>query len=318
MSLFGRAPSAKNESKKPVAASVLLSFWLAATQAPAHLQAAERTVTDVFDREVKIVSAERIVTLGPDVTEIAFALGAGDRIVGLDRGSKYPEEASTRPNVGYRRALSAEGLLALRPDLIVATEDVGPPEVVDILKSLSIAVVFIPDDNSLDGIRKKIDVIAATLGRDPEGRKLSQSVTDDFEAASRLAERVPENARKKVLFFHGLARLTAAGDDTAADAIIGYAGGINPFTGTRGYKAVSEEVLLDMASDTILMMSNGIGGPTPEEVFANPALRTTPAATSRSLIVLDGAFMLGFGPRTAAAIRDLAIALYPEFLAADQ
>jgi iron complex transport system substrate-binding protein len=67
--------------------------------------------------------------------------------------------------------------------------------------------------------------------------------------------------------------------------------------------------------DTILMMSNGNGGPTPDEVFTIPALRTTPAAAKRSLIVLDGPYMLGFGPRTAGAIRELSIALYPEFLA---
>jgi iron complex transport system substrate-binding protein len=285
---------------------------------PAHSGSTERTVIDAFDREVKIVSPGRIVTLGPDVTEIAFALGVGDSIVGLDRSSKYPADAGTKPDVGYRRALSAEGVLALRPDLILAAEDVGPPEVVDILKSLSIAVVFVPEDNSLAGIRRKIALIAATLDRDAEGRQLSQSVSADFEAATRLAERVPEHARKKVLFFHGLARLTAAGDGTAADAIIGYAGAANPFTGVKGYKAVSEEVLLDMAPDTILMMGNGSGGPTPEEVFAVPALRMTPAAANRSLIVLDGPYMLGFGPRTAGAIRDLANALYPGFLAADQ
>jgi iron complex transport system substrate-binding protein len=63
------------------------------------------------------------------------------------------------------------------------------------------------------------------------------------------------------------------------------------------------------------MMSNANGGPTPEEVFAVPALRATPAAANRSLVVLDGPYMLGFGPRTAGAIRDLAHALYPEFLA---
>lgn len=318
MQLLRLTGSLESMLKKIAVRAAGLSILLALALFPAHSGSTERTVIDAFDREVKIVSPGRIVTLGPDVTEIAFALGVGDSIVGLDRSSKYPADAGTKPDVGYRRALSAEGVLALRPDLILAAEDIGPPEVVDILKSLSIAVVFVPEDNSLAGIRRKIALIAATLDRDAEGRQLSQSVSADFEAATRLAERVPEHARKKVLFFHGLARLTAAGDGTAADAIIGYAGAANPFTGVKGYKAVSEEVLLDMAPDTILMMGNGSGGPTPEEVFAVPALRMTPAAANRSLIVLDGPYMLGFGPRTAGAIRDLANALYPGFLAADQ
>lgn len=310
---FSSLPGLLGRTRKS-AVGAAVAFMLAAL--PAQLVAAERTVTDAFGRDVRVGSTERIVTLGPDVTEIAFALGVGDRIVGLDRSSRYPAEAMEKPNVGYRRSLSAEGLLALRPDLIIAAQDIGPPEVVDILKGLSIAVVFVPEDNSLEGIGRKIGLVAATLDRD--GEELARSVKADFEAAARMADRVPEAARKKVLFLHGLARLSAAGDGTAADAIIGHAGATNPFDGVNGYKAASEEALLTMAPDTILMLGDGNGGPTPEEVFAVPALRNTPAAANRSLIVLDGPYMLGFGPRTADAIRDLALALYPEYLAAGE
>ena len=310
---FSSLPGLLGRTRKS-AVGATVALLLAAL--PAQLVAAERTVTDAFGRDVRVGSAERIVTLGPDVTEIAFALGVGDRIVGLDRSSRYPAEAAEKPNVGYRRSLSAEGLLALRPDLIIAAQDIGPPEVVDILKGLSIAVVFVPEDNSLQGIGRKIGLVAATLDRD--GEELAKSVKADFEAAARMADRVPEAARKKVLFLHGLARPTAAGDGTAADAIIGYAGATNPFDGVNGYKAASEEALLTMAPDTILMLGDGNGGPTPEEVFAVPALRNTPAAANRSLLVLDGPYMLGFGPRTAGAIRDLALALYPEYLAAGE
>lgn len=310
---FSSLPGLFRRTRKS-AVGATVALLLAAL--PAQLVAAERTVTDAFGRDVRVGSAERIVTLGPDVTEIAFALGVGDRIVGLDRSSRYPAEAMEKPNVGYRRSLSAEGLLALRPDLIIAAQDIGPPEVVDILKGLSIAVVFVPEDNSLKGIGRKIGLVAATLDRD--GEELARSVKADFEAAERMADRVPEAARKKVLFLHGLARLTAAGDGTAADAIIGHAGATNPFDGVNGYKAASEEALLTMAPDTILMLGDGNGGPTLEEVFAVPALRNTPAAANRSLIVLDGPYMLGFGPRTAGAIRDLTMALYPEYLAAGE
>lgn len=299
-------------NRLPFFAGALL--LLAAFLLQANPVAAGQTVTDAFGRQVEIKSAERIVTLGPDVSEIVFALGSGERIVGLDRGSKFPAAALDKPNVGYRRSLSAEGLLALRPDLIIAAEDIGPPEVVDILKTLSIAVVFVPEDNTDEGIARKIALIAKTLDRETQGEELSRTVSADFRAAIELSGKVPHHARKKVVFFHGLVRLSAAGSETAADAIIGYAGGVNPFDGMRGYKAASEEALLTMAPDTILMMSDGKGGPTPEEVFSVPALRNTPAAQNRSLIVLDGPYMLGFGPRTADAIRKLAVALYPEFL----
>ena len=297
-------------------ALAILSFVWMTVLSPITAAAGGRTVTDALGREVHIEAPTRIVTLGPDVTEIAFALGAGDAIVGLDRSSKFPEAATSKSDLGHRRQLSAEGVLALRPDLILASEDIGPPEVVDILSRLSIAVVFIPENNSLGGIRDKIALISSALDRETAGRQLSDAVSEDFDSATKLAERIPGSARKKVLFFHGLLRLTAAGQDTAADAIIGYSGGTNPFVGVKGYKALSEEALLEMAPDTILMMGDGKGGPTPEEVFAVPALRETPAARAKSLVVLDGPYMLGFGPRTAAAIRDLTFALYPEHVTA--
>ncbi|MER8438547.1 ABC transporter substrate-binding protein [Mesorhizobium sp. M1312] len=140
---------------------------------------------------------------------------------------------------------------------------------------------------------------------------------DAFKAAADLAAKIAPERRKKVVFFHGLVRLSAAGAGTAADAIIRYAGGINPMAVVQGYKPVSEEKLIEMAPDVILMMSDGKGGPTAEQVFGTRALSATPAAETKALIVLDGAYMIGFGPRTADAIRDLAQALYPEVADAD-
>lgn len=274
-------------------------------------------VLDSQGRAIETGAAKRIVTLGSDVTEIVHALGVSDRIVAVDRASKYPEAMAEKPNVGYRRKLSVEGLAALDPDLILAADDIGPPEAVDVLKAMAIPIVFVPEDHSRAGIQRKIQVIAAALDLAEKGEAIEREVIAAFDAATQLTAALPDSRRKKVVFFHGLVRLTAAGSGTAADAIIRYAGGINPMAGVDGYKAASEEKLIELAPDVILMMADGKGGPTPEEVFANPALAATPAGKKQALVVLDGAYMIGFGPRTADAIRDLARALYPEALAAD-
>lgn len=274
-------------------------------------------VVDAHGRTVETGTGKRIVTLGSDVTEIVYALGVGDRIVGVDRGSKYPPDATSKPNVGYRRKLSVEGLMALDPDLILAADDIGPSEAVEVLSSLAIPIVFVPEDNSAEGIRRKIELIAAALDLDDKGREIANHVIAAFDTAAKLASDVSEDRRKKVVFFHGLVRLTAAGAETAADAIIRYAGGVNPMAEVKGYKAASEEKLIELAPDVILMMGDGKGGPTAEDVFSVPALAATPAARNRALVVLDGAYMIGFGPRTADAIRDLAQALYPDMLAGD-
>ena len=271
-------------------------------------------VIDAFGRKVEIGVATRIVTLGSDVTEIVHALGMGDRIVAVDRGSKYTQAAASKPNVGYRRKLSVEGLAALEPDLIVAAKDIGPPEAVDVLSALAVPIVFVPEDNSAQGIQRKIDLIAAVLDLEEKGQEVSRAVLDGFEAAARLTALIPAERRKKVVFFHGLVRLSAAGTGTAADALIRYAGGVNPMAVVDGYKAASEEKLIELAPDVILMMSDGKGGPTADEVFSIPALAATPAGKNRALVVLDGAYMIGFGPRTADAVSDLARALYPDSL----
>ncbi|MBN9550017.1 MAG: ABC transporter substrate-binding protein, partial [Alphaproteobacteria bacterium] len=153
------------------------------------------------------------------------------------------------------------------------------------------------------------------LSLEDKGREVSADVIDAFQAAADMALKVPAERRKKVVFFHGLVRLSAAGSGTAADAIIRYAGGINPMAEVQGYKAASEEKLIEMAPDVIVMMRDGKGGPTPRQVFGNRALAATPAAANKALIVLDGTYMIGFGPRTADAIRDLAKALYPDIAA---
>ena len=267
-------------------------------------------VTDALGRKVLLKEPKRIVTLGSDVTEIVYSLGYGERIIAIDRGSRFPEDTASKLNLGYRRQLAAEGIVSLSADLILAAEDIGPPEVVEVLRTLDVPIVFTPEDNSGKGIRRKIEIIAQALSRETDGEMLAASVIRNLEEATALTAGIPEDERKKVVFFHGLVRLSAAGNGTAADAIIKLAGGLNPMDEVAGYKAASEERLIELAPDVILMMSDGKGGPSPEEVFSNRALAATPAAATRSLIVLDGAYMIGFGPRTADAVRELAYALY--------
>ncbi|RYE54737.1 MAG: ABC transporter substrate-binding protein, partial [Hyphomicrobiales bacterium] len=101
----------------------------------------QQTVTDARGNTTIIENPQHILSLGPDVTEIVYALGGGDRVIARDRSSRYPAEAGDKPDVGYRRTLSPEGLISLSPDLILASEDIGPPEAVDVLEGVSIPMV---------------------------------------------------------------------------------------------------------------------------------------------------------------------------------
>lgn len=270
------------------------------------------TVTDAAGRQVTVDDASRIVSLGGSITEILFALGLEDRVIAVDSTSTWPPRArAERPDVGYLRALSPEGVLSVGPTLILAEEDAGPAETVMMLEAASVPFVRVPDDPSPEGILAKVRIVAEAAGAEAAGRDLAGRLRADFAALER--ERAAIGAPARAMFVLSLAdgRVMAAGDDTSAAAILTLAGAENALTGFPGYKPVSRETILAAAPEAIVMMAQEGHAATPDEVFRHPALAATPAAASKRLVVMDGLYLLGFGPRTADAARALARQLHP-------
>lgn len=274
--------------------------------------AADRVIEDATGRKVTIGTTQRIVTIGGDITEIVYALGAGDRIIARDTTSSFPPEANAKPDVGYMRALSAEGVLSVKPDLIIAVEGSGPKDAITLLESASVPIVIVPERRSGDSIVAKVRLIADILGETEKGEKIAGTMATKFKALESAIGKIPENERKKAVFVMSLngGKPLAAGHNTAADAMINMAGGINPMAAVEGYKPASDEALIAAAPEVVVMM-NSQSVPDPDVVFDSPALRATPAAQNKALVTMDGLYLLGFGPRTADAARDLAHALYP-------
>lgn len=276
--------------------------------------AAPRTVTDAAGRSVTIASADRIVSIGGAVTEILYALGEGDRIVARDSTSRFPKEALAKPDIGYMRALAPESVLSMKPDLILAVEGSGPKETMDVLTKASVPIVILPEPYSAEGVAQKIALIGEVLGESGKGKALAAKVEARAAALARAVAAIPAGERKRAVFLMSLAgdRPLAAGGDTAANAMIAAAGAVNPFGDVEGYKPASPEAMVAAAPETIVMMTRpGAPAAAPAAVFAVPALAATPAAKTKSLVVMDGVYLLGFGPRMPDAARDLAAALYP-------
>lgn len=256
--------------------------------------------------------AQRIVSVGGTVTEILYALGAGDRIVARDSTSFYPAEANAKPDVGYMRALSAEGILGQKPDLILMEEGSGPPPVLEILKASEVPMVMIPTPPEAGKIGQKIRDVGAAVGLSDKAETLAAKTEEGLKA---LAEDVAKitGPKKKVLFVLSLTngRVMAGGADTEAGAVIEMAGAVNAAPTINGYKPLADEAVIAAKPDVILAMSRGSHQLSPEEVFALPSLQTTPAAESKALISMDGLLLLGFGPRTPEAARSLAAQIYP-------
>jgi iron complex transport system substrate-binding protein len=258
--------------------------------------------------------ASRIVSIGGAVTEILYALGADKNIVGVDSTSVYPQRALTeKPNVGYMRQLSAEGVLGLRPSLILASEGSGPRETIAVLKAAQVPIIVVPDVFSGEGIIEKVRVVANAVGATERGACIADAVRGDLDQLGKLRGQVTRP--KRVMFVLSIVggRAMVSGKHTAADGIIAMAGGVNAVTDYEGYKTLTDEAIIAARPDIVLTIERGGPNPVgPRELFGLPAFSATPAAAKSSFIAMDGLYLLGFGPRTARAARDLTLKLYPE------
>jgi len=272
------------------------------------------TVQDSKGREIRIDDASRIVSIGGAVTEILYALGRADRIVGVDATSLYPKEAiKTKPNVGYYRQLSPEGVLSLAPSLILAADGSGPKDAVSVLESASVPFVRVPDTYDGEGILKKIDIVAAATDSVPQGKCLAQWVRNELSALASMRSAIRKPVRVMFILSFAGDKPMVAGRNTAADGLMKLAGAVNVFDGIDGYKAVNEEAVLAAAPDWVLSMNrSGVPNLDASQIFSKAAFAATPAARQKQFFSMDGLYMLGFGPRTARAARDLSRALYPE------
>lgn len=260
-----------------------------------------------------LAAQDRVVVVGGGLAEIVYALGQEHRLVGRDTTASFPPEVESLPDVGYMRALSPEGLLALDPDLILASEGSGPVETVQIMQGASVPFVQITEDPSPAGVLERVSAVAAQLDAVSEGAALVAQLQDEFAALEATAGTV--TAPRRVMFVLSAqgGRINAAGRDTGASAMIELAGGVNAFDDFAGYRLLSDEAITAAAPDLILMMDrDGDHALSDTEIRAHPALGLTPAAETGAVIRMDGIYLLGFGPRTAKAAQDLHRALYPE------
>jgi iron complex transport system substrate-binding protein len=281
-------------------------------------QAESVVVKDAAGRQVAVADTSRIVSIGGAVTEILYGLGKDKTIVGIDTTSLYPPRAATdKPSVGYMRQLSAEGVLGLRPSLVLAIEGSGPKETMAVLEAAQVPLVVVPDSYSGEGIVKKIDLIARATGASAQGACMVARVRADLAALGRFRSAI--HKKKRVLFVLSFVggRAMVSGRHTAADGIIRMAGAENAIDAYDGYKPISNEAVIAARPDVVLSMQRGgPGAVNADIVFAHPAFSATPAGAAHAFVSMEGLFLLGFGPRSARAARDLAVALYPDLRSA--
>ena len=242
----------------------------------------------------------RVVVAGGSIAEILYALEAGGLIVAVDSTAAYLPETSALPSVGYVRNLSAEGILALKPSLILGEHDMGPAEVLNQISSVEVEVKRIEERHSTQGIIDKFICIARVLDKEGAAREILKSqfaeIVTSLEKANVASADVPRAAL--ILNFVDNQPIVA-GANTSGDGLLRMAGAENVFADVEGWKPLSRELLIAANPEHIVVTERAlksIGGL--QGMLSDPLLASTDALSTDNVHAYGGMSLLGFGLQT--------------------
>lgn len=267
----------------------------------------------LLSQKLQAKPIERLVSIGGGISEIVCALDFCDKIVAVDATSLYPETLQKLPNLGYYRQLNTEGLLKQRADLILLTEQAGPPSVIAQLKALKAPLHYVNADKTLDGTKKRIMEIGKLLGAENKAKELIKKMEEELSLASAQLNKRQQSIKALFIYASGRHQLMAAGKNTAGDTMFQLLGLENAASELEGYVNLSAEGLLKMNPDLIVMTHRA------QEMFSQgeqqtaalnvPGVELTSAGKNKRTIFVDDLLFLGFSHRLGEAALDFALKL---------
>ena len=270
------------------------------------------------NKEKETATDLRIVCLSKHLTEMMFALGQGNRIVAVDLSSTYPDSAKLLKTVGYHRALSAEGIISMEPDLVIHSRDIGPENVEPQLVKAGIREKIFGGANTIDSakilLKELGDYFGATAKADSLIRKMDQDISQAMERVSRL----PIRDTPSVMIIHfGRANniyFVMSGRNGVGDKMIRLAGGRTASYDAKGARQISAEAVAAANPDIIIATDFGFDQMGSMEKFITgvPGVSLTNAARNKRIYRFEEHDLIYFGPRTGANIRHLFQLLHPE------
>ncbi|MYU21401.1 hemin ABC transporter substrate-binding protein [Streptomyces sp. SID8352] len=272
------------------------------------------TVRSAGGGEVTVERAERIVPLSGSLSEIVFTLGLGDRVVARDVTATF-EQAAKLPVVTRGHDVSAESVLSLRPDLVIAETTTGPEEAVEQIRSAGVPVLFVEAAKSLDDVGPRIAAVAGALGVPDAGKDLTRRSSERIEAARASVPKHADTPRVAFLYLRGSASVyLLGGRDSGATSLIEAAGGLDAGADSglrKDFTAITSEALVKAAPDAILVMSKGlesVGGV--DGLVEIPGVAQTPAGMDRRIVSVEDGVLLNYGPRTDEVLASVVDQLY--------
>jgi iron complex transport system substrate-binding protein len=272
------------------------------------------TYIDDTGREVSIDKVpQRIVSHVPSITETLFALGLGDRVVGVSDYCDYPEEAKLKPSVGAYYNPNIETIVAQAPDLVLTDGEGLTEDIIPQLENLGITCVVI-NPKSIDGILKDIELLGKITGMEKEARVLVSEMSSRFAQVASQAQVAP---RVRVFYVFDATDLNnpwTAGPGSFVDALITMAGGENIAAQAQGaWVQLSIEQLVSSDPEVILIdASMGTAVVSEEELMAHPIWQGITAVKQDRIYTIDGDLVNRSGPRIIQGLEEIAKAIHPE------
>ncbi|MER6677901.1 ABC transporter substrate-binding protein [Streptomyces sp. NPDC000983] len=272
------------------------------------------TVASADGKRVTVERAERIVPLSGSLSEIVFTLGLGDRVVARDITATF-RQAEKLPVVTRGHDVSAEGVLALRPDLVIAETTSGPREAMEQIRAAGVPVLVVAPARGLDDVGARIGTVAEALGVPAAGERLAERSEERIAAVRKDVPHSDEPPRVAFLYLRGSASVyLIGGEGSGATTLIEAAGAVDAGAAsglTKDFTAITSEALVKAAPDAILVMTKGldsVGGV--DGLVKIPGVAQTPAGMDRRIVSVDDGVLLNYGPRTDQVLRSVVAQLY--------
>ncbi|MFH8405969.1 hemin ABC transporter substrate-binding protein [Streptomyces sp. NPDC018019] len=283
---------------------------------PAPRPGLPATVPSADGHDVTVRKADRIVPLTGSLSEIVFSLGLGDRVVARDITATF-EQAAKLPVVTRAHDVSAENVLSLKPDVVLADTSTGPAEAIGQIRAAGIPVVTYKPATRMADVGTRIDAVAAALGVRKAGDALKSRTAQRIKAVEKDIPHTGDRPRVAFLYLRGSASVyLIGGAGSGADSLIEAAGGIDAGKEsglTKDFTPITSEALAKAAPDVILVMRKGlesVGGI--DGLVKIPGVAQTPAGMDRRVAAVDDGVLLNFGPRTDAVLRSLVRQIHAE------
>ena len=255
-------------------------------------------------------SADRLVVAGGSLSELIYAMGIGNRVVGVDETTSYPPETAALPHIGYWKQLSSEGILSLHPDSFITWQDAGPQIVLDQLRAQKVNVVTLPRvPATVEQMYANIRELAQTLRIPEQGETLIDRIRQRLDRVQHNV--AAKNAPVKAMFILSAdgSAPQVAGKGSVADAIMTLAGAQNVATHAQ-YKSYSAESLIAANPEVIVVTSQMVDGGL-ARLSTIAGITHTAAWKNQRIVAIDQALILGMGPRVADAVEALHQQFWP-------